>query len=657
MPKFRVFLLLTLLLLSAFAAADNGTIRLTLLPTITVADARSTITVSAYVYRTSGASVPDGTKVMFQTTLGTFKGDQIAETQNGVARVILQTGSTAGTAKITASAFAFNAVSTSEIEFLSDRSMLSSANEYVEIVAPGYMMFSMDQKIIGAAGKSGGAKLRYREIEISADDLQLNANTSEVKAKKAHLKIGKLERDFDSLYIKLPARQGIGLTTYEAEVVGEDGTKEKRQKFGFVSVRTTGVDPVSTEVDANQFRFEDLSESTSLISADKVVVFPHKMVNFNQAQIMVGGVKVMKLPLFQVSLNSASPVVTDSIFNLNDSQININYPYYLTLKPGQTSLLRFSTGNKYGRSSGVDRGIALDYELNWNKGDDFDGGLALTSIGKGNWGLSARQYVKFDDRSSGLAFLEMPAARSLYGSLSYNRQFDGWGLNWSANGTNSLRGSAFSNQQTQLIVEKDPIKFGKYLRTSFGFNASANMSRSSISSRSQTALGVHYRTQLIPQKLDSSTLLNSSVTIGEQIGHNNVEGLTLTANASISKSIGRYAGLLFAYDFLQTGFNSGLTGKHQLSLQGNYAQGNFSSTFSAVRAIDVDRFSLFADMGYSLSNSWRLSYSYTLDRYFGNTYLDYTAAIGYKIGWRELGLTFSGRTKRFGIQLLGTPLN
>lgn len=657
MLKIRCLAILLLTFLATLAFGDNGTLRLNLLPTITVADSRSTITVSAYVYRTSGQPVPDGTRVLFQTTLGTFKGDEIGETQNGVARVVLQTGSIAGTAKVTASALAFNAVSTTEIEFLADRSMLSSANEYVEIVAPGYMMFSMDQKIIGAAGPKHGAKLRYREIEIEADDLQLNVSSSEVRAKKARLKIGKQDKEFDTLYMKLPARQGTGLTTFEAEVTDEDGVTSKRQKLGYVDVRSSGITPVTKEVNANQFAFQDLSESTSLISADKVVVFPRKVINFHKADIMVGGVKVMKLPLFQVSLNSASPVVTDSILNLNDSQININYPYYLTLKPGQTSLFRFQTGNKYGRSSGVDRGISLDYEMNWNKGDDFDGGLAFTSIGKGNWGLSARQYIRFDDRSSGLGYLEMPAGRSLYGSLSYNRQFDGWGMNISTSGTNSLRGSQFSNQQAQFVLEKDPIKFGKWIRTSLGLNASANSSRSSLQERSQSAMGLHVRTQLVPLKLDGSTLLNANFTIGEQVGHNTVNGLTAAANLSLSKNIGKYAGILVGYDFLEDGFNSGLTGKHQLNLQGNYAQGNFDSSFSAVRALDVDRFSLFADLGYRLNNTWRLSYSYTLDRYFGNTYLDYTAAIGYRIGWRELGLTYSGRTKRFGIQLLGTPIN
>ena len=65
---------------------------------------------------------------------------------------------------------------------------------------------------------------------------------------------------------------------------------------------------------------------------------------------------------------------------------------------------------------------------------------------------------------------------------------------------------------------------------------------------------------------------------------------------------------------------------------------------------------LMADLGFSLSNLWRLSYTYTLDRYVGSTYVDYMVALGYRLGIREIGLTYSNRTKRLGIQILGTGI-
>jgi hypothetical protein len=655
-------ILALLLALAAFGAwADGGNVQVTTLPSITVADGRSTVTVSAYVRRPSGQPVPDGTTVIFSTTLGRFKDDTVVQTVNGVARAVLQTETVPGTAKITASALSVGAITTTEIEFLSDRSLLSSANEYVEIVAPGYMMFSMDQKILNAAGPGHGVKLRYREIEIEADDLQLNIPSYEVRAKKARLKFGKVDQEFSELYFRLAARKGNGTATinptspYNVTVAGGVlWIEPTHPRIGLTTIRSGGVTALSDEFEPAQFRFEDLSESTSLVSSKKAVVFPRKEVQFQKAEVLVGGVKVLKMPLFQVSLNSSSNVVTDSIFSVNNSQININYPYYLTLKPGQTSLLRFSTGNKYGRTSGVNQGLALDYELAWNRGDEFDGGLTLSSLTSRNWALSAHQYIRFDERSSGTAFFEVPQGKSLYGSVNYNRQFQGFGVNVNTSSSHSLTTNRFDSRQVSFVAERDPVKIGKLpFRYSYGLNASASTTQTSLNGNSQSIMGLHLRTQLIPRKLDSATQLNGYFTVGEQLGHNSINGLAFTGNATLSRQFGRNASGILTYDYTENGFNSGLTGKHQLTFSGNFHQGNFLSTVAANRALDLDKFSLFADLGYQLASLWRLSYSYTLDRYLGNTYVDYNAAIGYRLGYREIGLTFSGRTHRFGIQLLG----
>lgn len=664
MRSVRFIASLLALFAAALALAENGTIQLTSLPTITVADGRSTVTLSAYVRRPSGQAVPDGTQVVFTTTLGTIKDISVVQTVNGVARVILQTGTISGTAKITASALSVGAITTTELEFLSDRSLLSSANEYVEIVAPGYMVFSLDQRIMGAAGPNHGAKLRYREIEIEADDLQFNIPAYEVRAKRAHLKMGKVSQDFEELNLKLTARKGVGTTTLNppspvnaTAIYLYPWFEATHAHMGLASVRTGGIAPLTEAFDPTQFKFEDLSESTSMVSAKKAVVFPLKKIQFQKAALMVGGATILKTPLYEMPLNTASTVVTDSIFNVNNNQININYPYYLELKPGLTSQLRFTTGQQYGRSSGVDHGLSLSYLLNWNRGDEFDGGLELSSFTSRNWNLSAHQYMRFDDRSSLTAFLESPEGKSIFSSLNYSKQFNGYGMSLNGSTSHNLAGNRFDSQQLSFVAERDPIKVGKLpFRYSVGVNASMNNSTTSLQSQSQSVVGLHVRTQLMPQRLDASSQLNGYFTVTEQMGHNSIKGLAFQGNATLSRQIGKSAFALLSYDYLENGFNSGLTGRHQLSFSGAYQQGNFASTVAATRSLDIDKFSLFADMSYLLGSQWRLSYSYTLDRYIGNTYLDYTAALGYRIGFREIGLTFSGRTKRFGIELLGTPI-
>jgi hypothetical protein len=660
MRGIKPFTSLLIFLLAAFGFGESGNIRLTTLPTITVADGRSTVTVSAYVRRPSGQFVPDGTQVRFDTNLGSFKDVPIVQTVNGVARIVLQTGTVTGTAKITATALGVGAVTTIDVEFLGDRKLLSSANEYVEIVAPSYLMFSLDQRIVGAAGANHGARLRYREIEIEADDLQYNIDASEVRARKAHLKMGKIDQEFEELNLTLTARKGTGTTTLipatpvTATVIGGVPWFEPtHSRFGVADIRPSSITPLLGLSDSSQFKLQDMSESTSMVSAKKAVVFPQKEVQFQKAAIMVGGVTVLRSALFKVSLQSASNIITDQIFSVQNSQININYPVYLTLKPGETSLLRLSTGQQYGRSSGVNHGLSLDYELGWNHGDSFDGGLTLSSMTSSNWGINAHQFIRFDERTSATAFVDSPQGKSIFGNLSFNKQFSGWGMSANSSTSRTFRGNQFNNQQVSFIVEKDPVKLGSLpFRTSFGFIAGANSTQSQLGSNSQSSLGVHLRTSLIPRKLDGASQLNGFVTMTEQMGHNTRKGLAFQANASLSRQFGSGAQGLLSYDFYENGFNSGLTGRHQLSFSGGINQGNFSSTISAIRALDVDRFSLFADLGYRLSNAWRLSYGYTLDRFAGSTFVDYTAAIGFRIGMREIGLTYSGQTKRFGIQLL-----
>ncbi|HTQ10383.1 MAG TPA: Ig-like domain-containing protein, partial [Fimbriimonadaceae bacterium] len=330
----KLLLGLLLTLCYSLGAADGGTIQLTSLPTMTVADGRSTVTLSATVRRSSGQPVPDGTQVLFSTTLGTIKDSSIVQTTGGIARCIFQSGTVAGSAIVTAQALSVGATTTMELEILSDRSLLNSANEYVEIVAPKDLTFSMDQKIVAAAGPHRGAKLRYREIEVDADDLQLNIPVYEVRAKKGHLKLGKYSLDFEQLNLKLSARKGIAVTTIvptapaAATVVGEIpwfvGTRPYQ---GAVSVNLNGFTPGAKIDDPTQFDMRDLSDSTSMITAKKAVVFPQKKIQFEKANVIVGGVTVLRMPLYELNLMTGSNIVTDQMIGIQNGAFQINYPY------------------------------------------------------------------------------------------------------------------------------------------------------------------------------------------------------------------------------------------------------------------------------------------------------------------------------------------
>jgi len=657
-----------LLLVACFAAAgDRGLIRLESYPTVSVADARSTVTITAEVRDTAGKPVPNGTQILFSCTLGTFR-QPIVTTENGYARAILKAGGIAGTARITATALAVNATSTLDIEFFSDRSLLSTAKEYIEVVTPGYLMYSMDSQLLGAAAPAQGVKVRYREIEVEADDIQLDIANYGLRARKAHLKMKNVDREFDELFIKLNARQGLGTTSYEgtATEVGFAGKlpvvrTSKRQQYGLVSISASGILPPKEAAPAGTFEFFDLSESVTQISAKKAVVFPRKLVQFQRAEVYVANNRVMRLPLYQVSLNSTTPLITEQIVNVQDNQVSVNYPYYLSMRPGETSLLRFRMGENYGRGGSVNRGAFLDYELNWNKGDEMDGGLTFSGIARKDWSVGLRQYLRLGDRTTAFAQLDSPAGQSMFGSLNLSHNFNGFSVNFNGNSSRSFRGFQYDDDRISLSGETDGNKIrGVPITLYYGFNLYDSRTKIGIRGQESTIrrtndFAVTTRAQLSSVTIDRATNFNAS--LSSNIRPNSVERPGLLGTLTLSRQLSSASSLLLTYDYADDLFESALLGKHRLSFQGFIGSGRTSFSLFGSRSMDVDRLSLYADMAYELSPLWRATSSYTFDQFQGDRLLDFSIGLSYKIGWRDIGVTWSQRSRRFGLQLLGASLN
>ena len=395
-----------------------------------------------------------------------------------------------------------------------------------------------------------------------------------------------------------------------------------------------------------------------MVSSQKAVVFPRKEIQFQKAEVMVGGVKVMKMPLYSVSLTSGQTLVTDNIVNLNDNQLAIDYPYYLTLKPGETSAVRLRTGQRYGRGTGVSRGIFLDYELSWNRGDEMDGGFTFSNIARSDWSLGLRQFYRFNQDTTASAMLEMPAGKNIFGNLNFNHQMQGWNLGFFGNASQSLSGTKFNTQNYSLSLEHDPVKVGNLpVRLYYGFTADHKLASTSLGSSEQSGYGVRVRSQLNPTRIDNHTTVNGSFSVAQLMGNNVNKGLTLLGSASITRQIGDGASLAAIYDYTQDPFSSELLGNHRLTLQAFYNQGRLGFNFFGSRSLDIERFSYYADVNYRISGLWRIMGSYTFDKYLSDTYLDYNATIAYRLGIREIGVTWSHRTKRFGIQVFGASFN
>lgn len=653
-----------LLALACIGLADSAVIHLSNFPSLSIADGRSTVTVTAAISDRSGRLVPDGTQVVFTTNLGNFR-EPVVQTSKGVARAILVAGSIPGIAKITATAISFSATATLDVEFVGDREQLSTAKEYVEVVSPKYLMYSVEDKLLAAAGPDKGVSLRYREIEVEADDLQFSVPTYEVRARKARLTLGGKTTQFDELYLKLNQRKGYGTTTADAlTVIVVPAGKffvdivRMQPRYTVFEVGPSGLKTPSQPVNPTVFEFESLENAPVLVSAKKAVVFPRREVQFHDVEIYSGGARVMKLPLFQASIYGQTPILTEQIVNVYDNQLSVNYPYYLSLKPGQTSLMRFRYGTHYSRSSTTSNAALLDYELNWNRGDDMEGGLTVSGIGRNDWGLGLRQYYRINDSTAFNAQLEFPAHESVFGAASFSKQFSGYHAALSASSTRTLRGQPYQSQQLSFVIESEPVKLGILpMRMYYGLTASQSATKTNFYDRSQTAAGVQTRMLTNPIRLDKASTLNASVVVKKLQGENTLEGLTTLADVSLSRRFGSRASAVLTYNFADDGYTSSFLGRNSLSLQSYFDLGRTRFTGYASRSLDIDRANYMLDGSYRLNSFWRISYTSTFNQYFAESYLDDYWALSYRLGGRDIGIVWSGRTKRLGLQLLGATID
>lgn len=647
-------------------AQGNGTLRVSAYPNVGVADSRSSLTITAEIRDASGRPVPDGAPVLFQSTLGSFREDTVT-TSNGYARAIFVAGSIPGTAHITVVCNAIGGISNFDLELLSDRNLLSSAREYAELVSAGNLLMSYDKLTLAASSPSQGVSVRFQGTSITADDLQIEPNKLEVKARKANLTFNGKTTYYSELEYNLKARNGYGVTLvqYKRPVAVTGAGKgfgvinEDAQRLGTVRVTSKGAEPLEGALPPDIFKFADLSQSLSEVSAKKALIYPNREVQFQKAELLVSGSRLMKMPLFQVKLDGGqTPIFGDSLVNIANNKPSINYPQYLSLKPGETSLLRFHTGDQYGRGFSTNNGAFLDYELNWNKGSDSEGGLVLGGLGRRDWTLSSHHFLKTGPSSSLNLLFDSPSARAAFASAGFTQGFHGYQTSLNLSSNRNLRGDKLVDQNASFIIEKDPVALGKLpIKMFLGATATSSQLTNNTDQLSQTTAGLRLRSQLDQQHINRATTFDSAVTFSKLAGHNSKSGLGIVGNMALRSRLTRRAFVSLGYDYVDDGLHSVLTGKQRLSAQASYSDGRVTMSGFASRGLDSVISNEQLDFSYNFAGLWRLGYSQTVDRYSQGNFFDYNAILSYRYGIREFGLTYSRRTNHFGFQLLGSSFN
>jgi hypothetical protein len=263
-----------------------------------------------------------------------------------------------------------------------------------------------------------------------------------------------------------------------------------------------------------------------------------------------------------------------------------------------------------------------------------------------------------NDSTNAYLQASLVGGRSLFGALNLSKSFSGFSVGINGSSSQSVRGLSYNSEQLSFNIEKDPTKVGRLpLRLYYGLTATNTDTSTAGYRYKQSGAGIRTRMQLLPQTLDKYTNLTSSLTVNSLMGKNTNGGLGVLATTSITRNFGGGATGLLTYDFADDGYLGQVLGKHRTSLQFFYGSGkfNFSSVFQ--KSLDTERFSYIFDTSYRMSQLWRLSCYFTYDRYLTQSFQDYNFVVGYRMGWRDIGLVYSGRTNSFGIQILGASFD
>lgn len=659
MSRFLGILVLVWCAVGALAA--SGTLLITPYPTIALADSRSTVNITVEVRDNTGRLVPDGTEVLFGTTLGTLR-DTIVQTRSGFARTMLIAGAEPGIAKVTASCFQYQSNSSLDYEFVKDKAMLNSMKDFIEVWSPKRIRYIPDLKVLETAAKNRGVRLEFRDVQLEADELQIKVPSYEARAKNVVLKVYGKSHTFQELYFVLNRKQGYGLGTGDEKytvLVGAypyvRGITKTRRRTIVQEISGDQLSQPKNQVPAAVFQWEDLSYGASEILSSHAVVYPARELMLQRAEIEVQGQRLMSVPYYRIPIYADVPVLGDRVLNMTGSQVSLNYPLYLNLRPGFNSLLRFRTGTAYTGGGGVGGGSFMDYEMNWSKGTKSDGGLTFANLLRKDMGAAARQFLRLDDRTSIAFQAQLPTRDSFFSGMQFNHQIGRLNLNYSGNYGRSLRGPQYSNSFQLLALENMPVQLkGTPFQFTYGLTAQENKYTSNAVKSRQSLIGLRTRVNSASLPISKTASIMTSASVTRRLSSNSGNGLAVQANLSLNSRLGRNASTFLHYDFLDDDFVSRDTGRHKIGGSLNFDKGAVSLSIFGNKSLDTNRHNVTTNASYSLSQLWRLSGYYSRDVYLSGHFDEATMMLGYRVGGsREFGISYSSRTKRFGIEVLG----
>ncbi|MCC6730527.1 MAG: hypothetical protein IT208_14425 [Chthonomonadales bacterium] len=618
-------------------------------------DGRDTVEVIAEVRDSAGRYVPDGTSVTFTTNLGTFAQagvSQTVQTRAGTARARIS-AQVKGTATVTAVVDG-GGFARYDLIFTDDPEDTFEGNAYLAASGAGSLLYSATDRVIEALGEPQtedgaarpGAHITYRNIEVTADSLQVDCGANVVRASgRVKYRRGARHLDCARLFVNLQTGDGFAVAGLGGRLVP-----------GKVNGRTLELTPTPGGLSPAVFEMVEMADASLVVSAQQILLFPGEKLQFKRPHFYQEGQHLLSLSFYSLSLYS-NQLFTDQFLSVGTQGLGVDVPLYYDMTPASVGLLRVRYGEHAGRSIYARRpGWALDLTQAYNSlgtSRRFTGEFGLTGINRSDWGFrwSHNQEFGYDTRTS--FYVDMPQHRGIYASSNLNRRLGplNLGLNLSAN--RSFSGIHTEGAEGDLYLETTPRKVGRtgYMMA-VGANGSVSRTRAGDYRSNAVTQGIQARFYSQPFKLDRSTTLTNYVTVGNVWTNLGRGGRSLVASLTAARSMPGGASLRATYDFARqpTVLTDG--GSHRVSLSYYAGDRRWNVYVYSSVMLDAPLSSTMADLGFVFAPRWRLSLTATLQRFSGSSFRDFELGIARTIGGRDLLLSYSTLSHRifFDIQ-------
>jgi hypothetical protein len=462
-------------------------------------------------------------------------------------------------------------------------------------------------------------------------------------AYNAKLQVGSGEIQAAQLHYNIRDKIGTAVITEDGKdvMVQLDGVEAKHLE------RTQ--DP---EVYRDEYRFMELTNSTTQILANSIIVNPGREVLFTHAKVYVGANKLMSMPFYSLDMLRQGGIFNDQMFGVNQDGVSLDLPYYVSLGPRQSSSLRLRSQYTGGRTYTSSRGTTLDWVTKYSDNDAYSGDFTINDLSSDHFGATIRHTQNFSKNLHGYFLLDSPRHESLYGYANLSHEFSNYRASFSMSGSRGLTRTTSNDRRADFSIDTNAKKlFGGLISHSIGVTTSYHQYDGSSAPIVQQGYGLRYRVRTAQARFGFGSV-GAGLTMTKLWGSNQVSGVGLIGNISSAMTITPTATMTVNYEYNQGQSGPGIFGRQRIStgLLGEF--GSFSTSAYLSRSLDENFVTLFLDNSIQLSKTWRIAYSYTGDSALGSSFKDYSFVIGFRIGIREIGLRWSYLTNRIGFELL-----